>query len=109
MKNNPADNELCDTIIHHLTTALHENQFTTIGLNQTLNRFIAPKPNRFSINHYDHAVNRYMKDSPNDDDPNTHPQQTESFFKKSEYIFHLDSTNKKLDNIKDHALEKIKI
>ena len=75
LKNNSANNKLCDTIIHHLTTALHENQFTTIGLNQTLNRFIAPKANQLSINHFVHAVARYMEEYPYDDDPNINPQQ----------------------------------
>ena len=30
--NNQEDNELCHTRLQHLTTALHEKQFTTIGL-----------------------------------------------------------------------------
>ena len=76
--------------------ALHENQFTTPGLN----RFIAPKANQFSNNHYNHAVTRYIEDSPYDDDPHINPQLTENFF-----IFYLDSTNKKLDHIIDHALK----
>ena len=52
--NNPDDNELCQTRLYHATTALHEKQFTIIGLKQTLNRFTAQKANRLSINHYDH-------------------------------------------------------
>ena len=58
--NNPDDNELCHTRLQHLTTALHEKQFTTIGLTQTLNRFTAKNANRFSINHYDHAIAQNM-------------------------------------------------
>ena len=97
LRNNPADNEHCDSLILQLTitTALHLNQFTTIGLNQTLNRFIAQKAIRFSINHYDHPVNRYMEDSPEGNELDIKPQLTEKFFFKSEYIFCLDSTNKK--------------
>ena len=48
--------------LYILTTALHKKKFTTIGLNQTLNGFIAQKADRFSINHFDHAIAR-----PNDD------------------------------------------
>ena len=39
-----------------------------------------------------------------DDDPNINSQLTEKFLIKSQYIFHLDGTNKKLDHIIDHAL-----
>ena len=59
LKNNTADNEFRDKIIHHLTTALQENQFITIGLSQTLNRFIAPKANTLSINPYDLVYGRF--------------------------------------------------
>ena len=79
MKNNPEDNELCNSIIHQLTTALNANHFTTIELGQTLNRFIAPRANRFSINNYDHAVTRYMEDTPKEDDPNINPDYREDF------------------------------
>ena len=76
-KKNPEDNELCQTQLHHLITELHEKQFTTIGLTRTLNRFVAQKANRFSINHYGHAIARYM-----DDDENTNLQQSDKFFIK---------------------------
>ena len=105
---NPTDNELCDSLIQKLTTALHLNQFTAIGLNQTLNRFIAQKANRLSINHYDHTGTRYMEDSPYDDDPNINPQLTEKFFINSKYFLQLDSTNKKFDHIIDLALTSTK-
>ena len=36
--NNPNDNESCQTRLYHLTTALHEKQFTTIAINQTLTK-----------------------------------------------------------------------
>ena len=39
----PDNNELCQSSFHKLTIALHEKQFTTIGLKQTLNRFIAQR------------------------------------------------------------------
>ena len=81
--NNPDDNDLCQTRLYHLTTALREKQFTTIRLNQTLNRITAQKVNRFSINHYDHAIARPNEDSFLDDDTNANPQITEKIFKKS--------------------------
>ena len=37
-----------------------------------------------------------MEDTSNEDDPNTSPQLKETFLFKFEYIFHLDSTYKKL-------------
>ena len=37
-KNTPEYHELYHSLLHKLTTAHHENQFTTIGLNQILNR-----------------------------------------------------------------------
>ena len=77
--NNPGDNELCHTRLHHLTTSLHEKQFTTIGITQTLNRFNAQKTNRFSINNYDHAIARYMEDIFLEDDTKANPQLTEIF------------------------------
>ena len=40
-----------------------------------------------------------MEDTPNEDDPNTNLQITENFFFVSEYVVHIDSTNKKIDNI----------
>ena len=79
LKNNPEYNELCQSRPHELTTPLYGNQFTTIGLIQTLNRFIAPRANRFSINLYNHAITRYMEDNSNKDDPNTNPPLTEKF------------------------------
>ena len=106
--NNPTDNELCDSLTEKLTTALHVNQFTTKGLNQTLNRFIAQKTNRFSINHYDHTVTTYMENSPFDKNPNINPQLTGKLFIGSDYIFHPDSTNKKFDLINDHPLTNTK-
>ena len=42
--------------------SLHEKQFTIIGLNQTLNRFTAQNANRFSFNHYNHAIARPKED-----------------------------------------------
>ena len=99
MKHKPEDNELYNSIIHQLTTALSQNQFIAIALNQTLNRVKSTRDNRFLIKHYDHTVTRYMEDTPHENNPNTYPQLTEIFFIKSEYLFHLDSTKKKFDNI----------
>ena len=42
-----------------------------------------------------------MKDSPYDDDPNLNPKLTEKVFIKSDYLFLLDITNKKFDQIVD--------
>ena len=36
-----------------------------------------------------------MEDTPHEDDPNTTTLVKDDFFNKSEYISHLDSTNKK--------------
>ena len=63
LKNNHDENKFCDTIICQLTTSLHENQFTTIGFNQTPDKFIAPKANQFYIQHYDNIIARYIEDS----------------------------------------------
>ena len=93
--NKPTNNELCVSLILQLTNALRLYQFIAIGLNQTPNRFIAQKVNRFSFNHYDFNVTRYMEDSPYEDDPNINPQLTEKIFINLDYIFHLDSTKKK--------------
>ena len=62
--NNPTDNELCDSLFLQLTTELHLNLFTTAGLIQTQNRFIAQKANRFSNNHYNQTVIIFMENSP---------------------------------------------
>ena len=77
--NNPDNNELCQTRLCHLTTAFHEKKFTTIGLNQTLYRITALKANRFSNNHYDHAIARPKEDIFSNDDTNANPQLTELF------------------------------
>ena len=49
-----------------------------------------------------------MKESPNDTDPNINAQLTKKFFINLEYIFHLDSSNKKLCHITDHTQAKNK-
>ena len=97
--NNQEDNELCQTGLHHLTTEIHEKQFTAIGLTQALNRFVAPKANRFSINHYDHAIARYMEDTFLKNVTNTSPQKTEKFFIKSQYVIVINCMKKKYDNV----------
>ena len=93
---NPDDNEVSDSIIHHLTTALHLNQFTKNWLSQTLNGFLAQKANVYPINKYNHAVIRYIVDPPYDTDPNINAKIAEKSFIKSEYSFHLDSTMENL-------------
>ena len=50
-----------------------------------------------------------MKESPNETDPNINAQLTKKFSINLEYIFHLDSTNKKLYHIIDHTLAKNKV
>ena len=94
--NNPDDNKLCQTRLYHLNTALHEKQFTTIGLNQRLNRFTARKANRFSINHYNHAIELPNEDIFSNDDTNAKPQLTETFFIKCSYVFTINCLNKKI-------------
>ena len=59
------------------TTSPKHKQFTTIGLTKTLNRFVAQKAHRFSINQYDHAIARYMDDTFLEDDTKTNSQLTE--------------------------------
>ena len=49
-----------------------------------------------------------MEDTPHKDDQNTDHQLTENFFMKSEYMFHLDSTNNKFDDIIAHTLTNTK-
>ena len=49
-----------------------------------------------------------MEDTPDEEHPNTKPQLANKFFIQSEYVFHIDSTNKKLDNIKATALKNTK-
>ena len=83
---------MCQTRLYHLTTALHEKQFTTIGLNQTLTRFTEQKANRFSINHYDHAIARPNEDIFSNDDTNANPQITKKLFIKSSYVFNVDES-----------------
>ena len=48
-----------------------------------------------------------MENTPNEYDPNTNPQLTEKLFIRSEYVFHMESTNKKIDKIITTALKKI--
>ena len=57
--------------------------------------FIARKSSQFFINHYDHTIIRYTEDSPYDTDPAVNSQLTENNSMKTEYIFHVDSTNEK--------------
>ena len=106
--NNPDDNKLSQTRLYHLTTALHEKQFTTIGLNQTLNRFTAQKVNRYSINHYDYAIARPNEDIFSNDDTNANPQLTEKFFIQSFYVFTTNRINKTYDHIISAALRDTK-
>ena len=73
LDNNPEDNALRQSCLHKLTTARHEIQFRTIGLTQTLNKSVAQKGNRFSINDYDHAIPRYMEDTIIEKDEDTNP------------------------------------
>ena len=80
MYNNPEDNGFCQSRLHQLTIARHEKQFTTIGLTQTMNRLVAQKAIRFSINHYDHAIAQYMEDTIVEEDKDTGAQLTENFF-----------------------------
>ena len=102
--NNPEDNAVCQSRLHKLTTALQERQLTTIGLTQTLTKKVAQQTNRFSINHCDYAIAQYMEDTLIEEDEDTNPQLTEKFLIKSEYIFLIDSMNKKYENTISTAL-----
>ena len=55
-------------------------KMTTIGLKQTLNRFVAQKANRFSINNYNHAIAQYLEDTVIEEDEITNLQITEKLF-----------------------------
>ena len=46
-----------------------------------------------------------MEDSTYDDDPNSNPQLTKIIIMKSVYRLNLDTTNKKINHIIDHALK----
>ena len=99
--NKPADYEICQSRLHHLTTALHEkktihNYRTNTNLK---NRFVAQKANRFLINHYDHAIARYMEDTVLGEDENTNPQITENFFLQSKYVIVINSMNKNMKTL----------
>ena len=106
--NNPDDNELCHTRLHYLTPTLHDKQFITIGITQILNRFTAQKANRFSMNHYDQAIARYMKHTFLEDDTNAHLQLTEKNFIRPQYVFTINCRNKKFDHVISTALCDIK-
>ena len=106
--NNQEDKEFCHTRLHHLTTALREKQFTTIGLAQTLKRFVAQKANQFSINHYDHAIARYTSKTFLENNTNANPQLNENFFIKPQYVLVINCMNEKYDHIISNALRDIK-
>ena len=106
MYNNPADNEICQSRLHQPTKALHEKQFTTIGLTQTSNSFVAQKANRMSIKQYDHAIGRYMENTVIEEDENTSTQLTEKIFIKSEHVFVINSMKKNYDNFFLHRTPK---
>ena len=48
-----------------------KKQFSTIGLKQTLNRFVAQKANRFSFNHDNHPIAQNGEDT---EDESTSPK-----------------------------------
>ena len=52
---------------------------------------MAPRANRFSINHHAHDI---IEESDIEDDPNTYPQLTKNIYIKSEYLFNIDITKK---------------
>ena len=104
MYNNPEDNAVYQSRLQKPTTALHGRLFTTIGLLQTLTKFVAQKASIFSNNHYDHAIARYMKYTIIEEADDTCLQLKEKFFIKSEYIFGLDSKNKKYDDFSSTSL-----
>ena len=105
--NTPHDIEVCSTQLYLLTTALTSKQFTQIGYRQSLIKFIAPKPNEFSIDYYDHNIIRLNEDIFLNNDPFANTQLTEKFFIKTPYTFTLDTLNKKYNNVISAALRDI--
>ena len=105
--NTPHKNEVCNNQLYLLTTALTPKQFTQIGYRQSLIKLTAPKPNEFSIDYYDHNIIRPNEDIFLNNDPFANPQLTEKFFIKTPYIFTLNISNKKYDNVISAALRDI--
>ena len=94
-----------------ITSPNHSTSRKTIHnhwTNQTLNRFVAQKANRFCINHYNHAIARYIEDTFLEDDTNANPQLTETFFIKSQYVFVINCMNKKIDHLLSTAFRDTK-
>ena len=91
--NTPHDNEVCVTQLYLLTTALTPEQFTHIGYKQSLIKFTAPEPNKYSIEYYNHNIIRPNEDIFLNNDPFANPQLAEKFFVKTLYIFTLNTLN----------------
>ena len=71
---------------------------------QAHTRFIAPKANKFSIDHHDHHIVRPSEDIFLDDDKFANPQITEKCFIETSYVFTLNSLDKKYDHVISAAL-----
>ena len=98
---------MCSTQLYLLTTALTPKQFTQIGYRQSLTKFTAPKANNYSIDFYDHNINRPNEDIFLNNDPIASPQLTEKLFVRTPYTFTLNILNKKYDNVISAALRDI--
>ena len=68
-----------------------------------MNRLVAQKANQFSINHYDHAISRYVEDTILEENENTKKK-----FIKSYFVIVNNSKNQKNNINKSTALRDTK-
>ena len=66
------------------------------------------KANRVSINHYNHAIARYMEDTVIEEDEYSNPQLTEKIFNTNRLCICNYSRNKNYDIIISRAFRDIK-
>ena len=96
--------ELAKRCLHRPSAPTYKtklNRFTSIGLSYVPSRFIVRRSNQFPVTHNDNIVIRYMEDSPYDADPAANSQLLQKFCFKTDYLYDLDSTNKKFDHVID--------
>ena len=94
-------------VLYRLTTSLTPRQFTYVGYKKLLKTFTAPRANGFSIEYYDHNINRPNHDQFLDEDRFANPQLTKNFLNKTSYLFTLNFFDKKHDHIISEALVDI--
>ena len=86
-------------MLYRLTTTLTPRQFTYVGYKKLLKTFTAPRANEFTIEYYDHNINRPNQDQFLDGDRFANPQLPENFFIKTSYVFTLTIFDRKYDHI----------